>query len=527
MRDLMITVLSSTTIIFASYVNFLRFNEYPLLRYEVLIVTVGILALTTLISLLHRSQEALGRSILEGFLVFFVFDQNNAGILYSTLAGATVIGIVLYRKKSTLPFLGTAAFITLLTNIMGIGSAPLNDVNKLVATDRREAHSTDLEKHPALLYVILDEHIGIEGLPHENTQTLAMKKELQDFYISRGFRLYGRAYSEHLHTVNSIPQILNFGETQSPVPKPMDGLQVSRNSYFDFLHKRGYRINVLQSDFVDYCSHRSIVDCETYSYANLSALSQAPISIGQRAKLIAMRYFILSPTARNFGYLYLHTAMKLSKWGIVLPSFGLQSGGEVSSLNAFLTIDRYTKKLENAEAGDVFFVHTLSPHYPYIMTPDCRIISVDSWRRRHAGYSRNSRENSYFDQIKCVNKKLDAALVALERSPARDNFVVIVHGDHGSRITSLDPTVENKDSFSDADMIAGFSTLFAVRGSGVKAGYVNQAAPVSMLLKNFSENEFLTSPVVPQAVDGLVTLDDENWQPRSLHSLPRNWLSSK
>src|SRR5690606_8009235 len=249
--------------------------------------------------------------------------------------------------------------------------------------DQREVDPTEVGKLPALLHIILDEHIGVEGLPLDNSRSQAMKRELQDFYISREFRLFGRAYSEHLHTVNSVPQILNFGELQDNGPNPMDGIELKHNAYFDSLRKRGYRISVLQSDFLDYCGNAKIANCETYGHSNLALLSQAPIPVSQRAKLIAVRFFILSPTAQNFGNLYLFAGIKLREWDIVLPNFGLQSYGELSSLNAFIAMDSFTKKLENAEAGDAFFAHVLSPHFPYIMTPNCRIKSVSNWQRSY------------------------------------------------------------------------------------------------------------------------------------------------
>jgi len=525
MRDLMITVVSSAAIIMASYLNFLRFNEYPFLTPEVLIVAAGILLLTASISLLYQSQKALGRAILEGLLIFFVLDQNTAGILYSTLAGATIIAIVLWRKKSTLPFLGTAAFLTLLISIAGIGSVSQSAPDKMAIKELKMGRP-DSEKPPALLHVIFDEHSGIEGFPADNNHSRLMKKDLQEFYQKRNFRLFGRAYSEHLHTVNSIPQILNFGALQNSGPTRMEGGQVKRNAYFSYLQKRGYDIKVLQSDYLDYCSYAKVVDCETYGNASLSMLSQTPISIGQRAQLIVVRFFTLSQNFKNIGYIYLLAGRKLKKWGVNLPSLGLKSEGRVSSLNAFIATDGFRKKLEKAKAGEAFFAHLLLPHYPYVLTSGCNVKPVSNWRLRRSAEALHLKQNAYFEQIKCITHKLDSFILALERSPAKEDFVIIVHGDHGSRITTLDPIVENVGAFNDKDMLAGFSTLFAVRATGVKVGYVNQAAPVSALLKNFSEQGFLKAPAPPLTSGGLVTLDDANWKPTRSYSLPKSWLNA-
>jgi hypothetical protein len=59
--------------------------------------------------------------------------------------------------------------------------------------------------------------------------------------------------------------------------------------------------------------------------------------------------------------------------------------------------------------------------------------------------------------------------------------VIIVHGDHGSRITIESPTAPNSDRLSAADLVDGFSTLFAVKRPGQPARYDRRLLPLDRL----------------------------------------------
>jgi hypothetical protein len=52
---------------------------------------------------------------------------------------------------------------------------------------------------------------------------------------------------------------------------------------------------------------------------------------------------------------------------------------------------------------------------------------------------RAERYQGYFQQMLCAQKKVDALIAAIPPS-LRDDAVIIVQGDHGSRISLVDPT---------------------------------------------------------------------------------------
>jgi hypothetical protein len=117
-------------------------------------------------------------------------------------------------------------------------------------------------------------------------------------------------------------------------------------------------------------------------------------------------------------------------------------------------------------------------------------------------------------------------MTALQRifDAAGDGAIVIVQGDHGSRIADVDPRADNLGRFSDDDMIAGFSTLHAVRAPGVAVGYDRRALPTALLLRELVESNFRNAnPATPDGFSATVMLDRYDWRPVQRHPLPASW----
>ena len=149
---------------------------------------------------------------------------------------------------------------------------------------------------------------------------------------------------------------------------------------------------------------------------------------------------------------------------------------------AIQTLEQVTEHVRRAASGEVFFVHVLLPHYPYVMNSGCGLKSPANWLNRRTIDPMTSRQSAYYEQLSCVLKVLKPIFDAAGTTAA-----VIVHGDHGSRLTTVDPRADTLGRFGAADMIAGFSTLFAVRAPQVAAGYDRRPLPIGVLLREFVE----------------------------------------
>ena len=61
-------------------------------------------------------------------------------------------------------------------------------------------------------------------------------------------------------------------------------------------------------------------------------------------------------------------------------------------------------------------------------------------------------------------------------------MLIVVQGDHGSRIWLHNPIAANKDSLLPSDYANSFSTLFAVKAPGVEAAYDTRTVAIQDLL---------------------------------------------
>lgn len=518
-RTLAIPILASWAILLASLVNFLRFNDYPLLRPEIALIAFGLLALAALFGWIHSAQRPLGQAALDMLLVLLVVDQNGASFAFAAATAALVGAVTLYRRRSVLPLLGLVAAFALLSGLAGIGQQ-----HSAAAETRRVVPPRSAGKPlpPALVHIVLDEQLGIEAFSDLGPEGQVVQRELKAFYLSHGFRLYGRAYAEQFRTVNSIPQILNFGAVARPDANPFNGRALERNAYFDALAKDGYRLDVYQSDFIDYCDNRAVSRCVTYPFSALDAIDRSPLSVADRAVLIVARFALLSKAVFNLESLYIEAADSLRGKGYDVPDFGLTTGGRTSSLAASAAFDRLIGDLRNAKPGHAYFAHILLPHDPYALDSRCTPRPMWQWQVHDPSPPLAMRQAAYLDQVRCALRKVDAAYAAVSRSQAGRDFIMVVHGDHGSRITSVNPTAENIGKYGRDDLVAGFATLFAIRAPRIAAGYDDRPAAVPRLLAGLARSRFTSAPL-PSTAAPHVILNDRNWAPRKRAPFLRSW----
>jgi hypothetical protein len=478
------------------------------------IVTAGMLCIAAMMALFYISQRQWGRSFLEGVLALLFVDFDSDSLLLACVFAAAVAILGWWRKFSFLPLLAIIGAVVLVAKALGIGGSPSWMTVLRGPQGERPSAGTG---NPAILHIIFDEHIGLEGLRSEGPEGQRLSDELRNFYLAHGFAVYGGAYSEHMHTVNAIPYILDFGRHQRSWDGPTVLIPVS--AYFDLLAARGYQINVIQPDISDFCSGRRFKECVTYKSFSLRPTLELPLSTSDRTKLVVLKFFALSGVVTGVAPVWdfmVRAALPS------LPYFDPENDSRSSSIAALRAFNELTRRLQRAEPGSVYFVHLLLPHYPYVVRSDCTYLSWQSWGLRNG--SLEDRRRAYYGQIRCMNLKLSAALAALSRSPAGANSVVIIHGDHGSRITRFDPTVPNRGRYSDADMIASFSTLFAIRAPGISNGYFVSRQPVTALLRDFAQSRFHSEPHPRPPALPQVYLDGRHWKSMLRVPLAPSWV---
>ena len=359
---------------------------------------------------------------------------------------------------------------------------------------------------PLLLHLILDEQIGIEGIPAEFDPDGEAAASLRGYYLGRGFQLFGRAISRYYDTHTSLSNLVNF--SASPMPSRYftgvfrQGAAVASNAYFEALTRRGYRIHVRQSPYVDFCRPArevALASCRTFPDETITAVQDAALSVAQKARVIRGVYLRVSflTQALASGYRRLQAA---GGPAAALPAWD-DHPTRVSALSAASMLEEVAVELRTSRRGSAYFVHLLLPHYPYVWDRACALRpSPREWLaasdagaspRRNTDASRARRYPLYLDQVECVSARLDALFSGM---PDFDEATIVVQGDHGSRIDRGPPHVANREVLTGADYLDGFSTLFAVKQPDRAPRYDRRVVPIDLLLAAVMGEEELPPP---------------------------------
>jgi hypothetical protein len=174
----------------------------------------------------------------------------------------------------------------------------------------------------------------------------------------------------------------------------------------------------------------------------------------------------------------------------------------VSAIPAMALLDQVTEEIAGALPGSLYFVHVLLPHAPYIYDRSCSIRpNTGQWlfQRRMAFFDRLKRFKTgeglslndvetrevlyrlYLEQVECTQKKVEELFERMKSAGVFDEAIIVVHGDHGSRVSRFGP---GDDRATPADFVDLFSVLFAVKMPGQDAGYDRRLLPLDALLKS-------------------------------------------
>jgi hypothetical protein len=136
--------------------------------------------------------------------------------------------------------------------------------------------------------------------------------------------------------------------------------------------------------------------------------------------------------------------------------------------------DRFTAFAAAVPRGTHLFAHFMVPHAPYLLTQDCVVSG-----RFEAGYYLSARfpaverteqrqrfYEGYFAQLRCVQQKLDELLLAVGQSENYRDAVIIIHGDHGSRISSGNIL----EDYTERDFVDNYGTFFAMKSPALLPG---------------------------------------------------------
>jgi hypothetical protein len=92
---------------------------------------------------------------------------------------------------------------------------------------------------------------------------------------------------------------------------------------------------------------------------------------------------------------------------------------------------------------------------------------------------------AYQEQYGCLLRRLDGMLTSLETQPHFADATIVIHGDHGPRISAG----QYVEGLSDRDMIDNYSALYAIRRPGTESGYDSRKVSVQRLTAEYFSAE--------------------------------------
>ncbi len=491
---------AATLLLWLPLLIFLKDHDYPLVKPETAICLACILVAGLFWGMLMCLGRTPGRIIAMVFLAILVVDVQTDWI--TTLGLRLLLNILFFGTIFWFLRKRLSKFVVVVAGCMVLGTVLMPPREQITLTGPSLDEPVERSDLPFILHLILDEHIGIEGIPREFDADGEIAAEVRDSYMDMGFRVFGRAYSDYYHTTKTIPNLLNFTVSTNDVeylPPPFRRKKpLRRNAWFDLLGDMGYRNHVFQSNYITYDRRldpsraRGVESSLTYASESIHPLSSVAIPVIDKSRYILGSYLRLSYflTMMRDGYGDLRRSSVGLNLG--LPAWD-RSGKYLSVLSSMDAIPLLERDLEHAGPGKAFFVHLLLPHYPYAYDRDCEVrVMNDGWLnaedvskapRRNDAESRALRYPLYLDQLICTNNTIKKILEELSTRPWWDDAIIIVHGDHGSRIDMGPPKVPTVAEMNAQDFLDAFSTLFVIKMPGLPAGYDRRQLPIGHLFK--------------------------------------------
>ena len=496
--------------LWGSFFNLLNFNSYPVFRLEVAIVILGTGIIGLLMGLVQDAARPRLWAPVAAFFTAIVVDLNAPlDTLWFILCWIVLGAIAFITKELFLKILLASSLAVLLFQSAELVFAPETAPSaRDEARNRQDLRRTATDR-AAIVHLVLDSYLGLDGMALAPDSFRDLRVKQIAFFTDRGFQIYPRAYARNAKTLNSLPTIFSYG---GPIPAinavRADYVIPERLPYFADLDRHGYRIHALMPAYFDVCVRQKLTQCRTFQSSALSSMLGTRMSAADKAEVLGFAMINLAPAARA-----------LFDWANPDPQARhAQDRAELFPLTSLGQMDRFIAGLAGLRRGEVRFAHFLLPHDPYMLKPDCTLKPRSAWLDEHGPSATNVREQAYAEQVACLQQQLARLLDVLDRTPAGREAIVVIHGDHGSRIAPSQPIIGGP-ALSQRELLMSYSTLFAIRVPGEPAGEVAGTFAVAELMADFRARDFASAPR-PAPGPGRVIATDPNGQPREWWQLP-------
>lgn len=474
------------------YLPVLSYTGYAWFTVEYLTGTVIAMIAGLVCATLSRIRSV-GSLILAGLVIgsvllyFGHLLKSSLPVALLLLSAMVTFAVVCWLRT---PVALTVAGYAALAQIM---VAALQTPPMLRIYDNPDAIAGDL---PTIFHFVLDEHAATGALPEDAIPPQEIR-QLEQKYVSMGFMVFRHAYSRDAHTWQSLSRILNpdARDPESLVIQKHPGYspkeaailhRASETRTLDLIYNTFFNLdNVPGSD--SNVARRMVYDV----YSSAVPVAPEDLSVKSRtfiAVAIIHRWFKFnSPAFQKLTTNRVGTAVRAT----------LDAPSRTQALISKAIFEEFIERMDCCSTrGTYNFLHLIWPHYPYVYRRDCSVRPSSDWlnNRVISGSptpdtleTRRERYRQYFEQTTCLASRMKALIDVID-----GDAIVLLHSDHGSRITIEDrsgiPKTEYDDTMYSMDTYGAFA---AIRMPGVlEPGVVEDPVAIDTLVRHLSDNGF-------------------------------------
>jgi hypothetical protein len=474
-RRRMLTLAAPALVLLSIVLSYLRFHEYSLLMPESLVLVGAAVLIGALVgaAILVR-PGTLGPALTATVLCVYLFYQKPLTDRVTTFAERLAetfgdIGLMLSAIGLAIFFsiwIASALLGRHLQLIVGAMFGTIVASTLLLPTTRggepveSGTLSVALKDLPPVIHVILDEHIGLAGLPPDIPGSAEAEDAIRAAY--RDFALFPRAYSRFAETTFSLASLMNGdrGEDAGDLVRgDPTNFAMERSAWFEELRHEGYAIKAYQTSWFDLCGDDGRVDaCYTYPLFSPNAVQRTALPFSERLGVLG-RKLVFS-------------------W----------RGPQMGPLAATEALDRFRADIANAPRGAAWILHLALPHFGYLYNADCSLAATAQWERENWGeddvYTAAERRElyrQYLAQVICTAARMENLFAHLRAIGVYDEATIIVHGDHGSRIGERPFIHAAPAALTDQDLLDHYATLLAIKAPGFEPGIRDEPTVVQKI----------------------------------------------
>ncbi|MDP6977798.1 MAG: hypothetical protein QF570_04235 [Myxococcota bacterium] len=504
---------SASLLWLVAFVIFLRHHEYGLWRSDTA-VAMGMFFAAGLVPGLLLAFAPRWLRALTFALVAIVFMDLQTDWIREPVAALVAAASFACLGWFAHHMLGRGtAFVSL---VMIASTLPIASGGGWIRTDAPDrtpsGEARTRDDLPPILHLVLDEHIASAAIPSEFDPGALLRERIEGEYLARGFRVFPRAFSRHYTTGPSLSHLVNLSAGRDSLAfYDAEAERITRNAWFRMLGTRGYRIRVIQTDYLDFCrgdDTDAVESCTTYALESIKAVEDSGLDRADRTRALLGSFGQLSHWHQRIRKAYQRWARETGRAETAWPL----RAGRLSSVSSHQMLPRVEEAFAATRPGEATFAHLLLPHFPYAYDAQCRLRpSPLAWRSYKAeglrgahndATSRAERYRLYLEQLTCTQKQLNEMLERVLAQPAMRDALVIVHGDHGVRLNLRAPVVPNLERLTARDYLDAFGTHFAVRGPGIPSGLDPRPASLDALLRVIALQR-----MIPEADDWIGSRD--------------------